>query len=263
MSPSSTGSVGDGLPPERADFMEAMVLAAGFGTRLGALTRDMPKALVPVGGVPMLDRVVGRLVAAGVDRLIINVHHHADLIVRHVEARSGYGLEVEFSHEPGNPLETGGALLHARGLFRGAEPFFLHNADILSDLPLDVLYRQHLRNAPLVTVAVMDRPSSRGLLFDDEGLCGRVDERKDLRLEVRAPRGRLRRLAFAGIHVISPEILPMITERGPFSILDLYLRLAGVGHRILPFMADDFSWTDIGKPDQLADANAWLERSLP
>jgi NDP-sugar pyrophosphorylase family protein len=243
--------------------MEAMILAAGLGTRLGDLTRDTPKALMPVAGVPILDRVVSRLQAAGVDRLIINTHHHSEKIRRHVAARGGYGVEVRISEEPQQPLDTGGALLHARTLFRAAEPFFLHNADILTDLPLDAMWMQHQERQPLATLAVMTRESSRGLLFDDHGLLGRLDEDKGVHIQVRAEVGRVRRLAFGGIHVISPQLLDLLEERGTFSILEPYLRLAGYGFRILPFAADPYNWIDIGKPEQLRQASAWLERSLP
>jgi NDP-sugar pyrophosphorylase family protein len=240
-----------------------MILAAGFGTRLGELTRDRPKALIPVGGVPVLDRVVGRLAEAGVDRLIINLHHHAELIERHVEERGGYGMEVVFSREVEQPLETGGALLHARSLFRHDGPFLLHNADVVTDLPLEDVLRQHRESNPLATVVVMRRESSRALLFDDRGLLGRVDDDRQIRLELRPPTGSVLRLGFSGIHVVSPAIFPLIEERGVFSILEPYLRLSGLGYRIDPFHADEYRWIDIGRPDQLREASAWLERSLP
>lgn len=243
--------------------MEAMLLAAGLGTRLGEMTRTTPKPLIPVGGVPMLERIARRLVAAGVDRFVINTHHLADQIVEFVRARDGFGAEVVFSHEAVTPLETGGALRQAADLFHRRAPFFLHNADILADIPLDSVYSEHIRESPLATLVVMHRETSRYLLFDDHGLAGRVDEGKGIRILVREQRGRIRQLAFAGIHVISPEFLDLLTEDGVFSILDPYLRLAADGHRFAPFVADGYQWLDIGKPDQLAAAEQALERSLP
>lgn len=234
-----------------------MILAAGLGTRLGPLTKDTPKALIPIAGVPMLERVARRLITAGADRLIINTHHHARQIEDYVRARDGFGVEVAFSPERDHPLETGGALRLAAPLFRGDEPFFLHNADILSDVPLERMYERH---QSLATLAVMHRESSRQLLFDDGGLLGREDRKKDLRVEARESIGEIRRLAFGGIHVISPDFLSRIEETGVFSILDPYLRLAGAGARIDPFIADGYRWLDIGKPDQLAEAEDWLER---
>jgi NDP-sugar pyrophosphorylase family protein len=146
-------------------------------------------------------------------------------------------------------------LAAAAPLFRRDAPFFLHNADILTDLPLAEMYAAHAAAGdPLATLATMERPSSRHLLFDDRGLFGRVDTGKDLEIRVRDAEGPVRRLAFAGVHVISPRIFERITERGVFSILDPYLRLAGEGERILPFAVDGSLWLDIGKPEQLAEA---------
>ncbi|MEX2572473.1 MAG: sugar phosphate nucleotidyltransferase [Gemmatimonadota bacterium] len=243
--------------------MEALLLAAGLGTRLGELTRETPKALVTVAGVPMLERVARRLVSAGVDRIVINTHHHADQIVDYARSRGGFGAEVVFSHEVEAPLETGGALKHAADLFRADGPIIVHNVDILTTLPLPAMVAEHERSSALVTLAVMQRDTERYLLFDDQGLLGRVDERKNLDLRSRTAVGKVRALAFAGVHVIRPELLTLLNETGVFSILDPYLRLAGAGERILPFDAGGHEWIDIGKPERLAEANQMMERDLP
>lgn len=243
--------------------MDAVILAAGLGTRLRPYTDATPKALIPVGGVPMLERVAERLLRAGVDRLIVNLHHLADQIREFVASRDGFGVEVLFSEEPERPLETGGALRQASQLLRGDRPFFVHNSDILSDIPLEEMYGTHLRSGALATLATMVRSSTRQLLFDDLGLLGRTDERRDLRLEVREPRGTVRELAFAGVHVVEPRFLGLLTEHGAFSILQPYLRLSAAGESIQPYRVDGSHWMDIGKPEQLRAAEAWLERSLP
>jgi len=235
--------------------MDAMILAAGLGTRLRPLTDHTPKALLDVGGLPILERVGRRLIAAGADRLVINTAHMAEQIEAFVRSRDGFGVEAVFSREKPGPLETGGALLAARAHFRGDAPFFLHNADILSDIPLGGLYAAYrAAGDPLATVAVLDRPTTRRLLFDDLGLLGRVDEVKGLDLRVRPAAGEVRALPFAGIHVVSPRIFGLLTERGAFSILDPYLRLAAAGERILPFRVDGYTWIDIGRPEQLEQA---------
>ena len=231
-----------------------MLLAAGLGTRLRPLTDRLPKALIEVGGVAILERVARTLIAAGADRLVINVHHFADLIREYVAARDGFGVETLVSVEEAEPLETGGGLLLAAPLLRRNAPFFLHNADILTDLPLRAMYAAHLESDGLATLAVMQRPTTRYLLFDDLGLLGRADERKGLRLEARPSSGEIHPLAFAGVHVISPNIFDHLTERGAFSILDPYLRLVGEGMRIAPFRIDGHYWTDVGKPEELEEA---------
>jgi N-acetyl-alpha-D-muramate 1-phosphate uridylyltransferase len=234
-----------------------MLLAAGLGTRLRPLTDHTPKALIEVNGVPVLERVALRLIEAGADRLIVNLHHLGEQIERYVAERGGWGVEVVLSREADRPLETGGGLLHARHLFRGDAPFFLHNADILTDIDLGALYDAHrARPDALATLSVMERPTTRRLLFDERGLCGRTDESKELELRAREPVGGVQRLAFGGVHVIDPRIFDLLTERGAFSILDPYLRLAGEGEAVLPYRVDGARWLDIGKPEQLERARA-------
>jgi NDP-sugar pyrophosphorylase family protein len=235
-----------------------MILAAGLGTRLKPLTDHTPKALLEIGGVPILEHVARRLIAVGADRLVINLHHFGDRIRAFVEGQQGFGVEVAFSEEPEGALETGGGVLRAANLFRGDAPFFLHNSDVLTDLPLGEMYLAHERATPLATVAVMSRVSSRYLLFDAEGLFGRVDERKGQRIEARASVGEELRLGFAGVHVIAPDFPRLLTERGAFSILDPYLRLVGEGATILPFRIDGSRWIDIGKPEQLEEARRYF-----
>lgn len=232
-----------------------MLLAAGLGTRLRPLTDRIPKALVPVGGVPILERVARRVIAAGADRLVVNTHYLAEQIEAYVAERAGFGVEAVCSREPGDaPLETGGGLVVAEPLFRKDAPFFLHNADILTDLPLREMYEAHVASGALATTAVMERPTARHLLFDEAGLLGRTDEKNGLDLRVRPARGPLTKLAFAGVHVVSPALFARITERGAFSILDPYLRLAGEGETIRPFRVDGCTWLDIGRPEQLEEA---------
>ena len=239
--------------------MDAMILAAGVGSRLGELTREQPKALVQVGGVPVLEHVARRLIGAGADRLIINVHHFAEQIIGFVQERNGFGVAVQFSHEAEVPLETGGGLLQATPLFRRDAPFFLHNVDVLSDLDLNRLYARHSELRALATLAVQQRESTRYLLFDDHGLCGRLDRRRVGTAELHATANDVRPYAFAGVHVISPQLLERIRERGRFSIIDVYLRLAGEGERIAAFDIGRARWLEIGTPERLAEARRHYE----
>lgn len=237
--------------------MDALILAAGLGTRLRPLTDHTPKALIEVGGVPMIERVARRLIEAGARRLIVNTAHLAEKIEAYVRAREGFGVEAVFSREDPGPLETGGALLAARPHFRGDAPFFVHNADVLTDLPLGALYAAHAEAGdPLAVLAVAERPTERRLLFDGRGLLGRVDRVKEVEIRARAAEGPVRALPFAGVHVVSPRIFGLMTETGAFSILEPYLRLAAAGERILPFAVDGSRWIDIGRPEQLEAARA-------
>jgi NDP-sugar pyrophosphorylase family protein len=239
--------------------MDAMILAAGMGSRLQAVTGDTPKALVEVGGVTMLERVARRLIDAGADRLIINISHHANQIESFVQQRDGFGVEVLLSREEPAPLETGGGLKHAASLFRRNAPFFLHNADVICNLDLRDMYGTHNATRALATLAVNHRKATRYLLFDGTGLCGRYDTRRGHGAEVHTDCESITQLAFAGVHVISPAFLDMMTETGTFSIIDTYLRLAGRGEAIISYDIGAAMWMDIGTPERLEAARAWAE----
>jgi NDP-sugar pyrophosphorylase family protein len=228
-----------------------MILAAGLGTRLRPLTYETPKALVEVAGVPVLDRVVARVLELGVDRLVVNVSPHADRIRRHIEERGGWGVEVLVSEEPDGPLETGGGILAAAHLFRRNGPILVHNADILTDLDLSGLVRSHDDGA-LATLAVRPAESDRYLLFDDVGLMGFAYDGEERR--VRPPSGAERRYDFLGVQIISPRLLELFEETGKFSIFTPYMRLTRAGERILPYDSGVARWTDIGTHEELARA---------
>jgi NDP-sugar pyrophosphorylase family protein len=233
--------------------LDGLILAAGLGTRLGEVGKTTPKALIEVGGRTMLEHVARRLVAAGAGRLVVNAHHHADRIEEWI-AGHDLGVEVLVSPEPERPLETGGGLLQASRLFRPGSDVVLHNVDVLSDADLSALRRAHRESKALVTVAVSDRETPRRLVFDEVGLVGRVDDARGLRFEARPPRGRTREWAFTGIHLVSPDLPGLVTERGVFPILDTYLRLAAEGARILPHSIGRAAWYEVGTPERLAAA---------
>jgi NDP-sugar pyrophosphorylase family protein len=235
-----------------------MIFAAGLGTRLGAIGARTPKALIEVAGQTMLERTSRRLAAAGADRIVVNVHHQADRIERFLREHD-CGVEILLSREPQRPLETGGGLWHARELFRRDGPILLHNVDVITDADLGALLAAHRESGALATLAVNARETQRYLLFDDAGLFGREDRRHGLRLESRPPRGAVHTLAFAGVHVASPELLDRISERGVFPIMDSYLRLAAEGHTIAPWLLAGGLWLEIGNLERLEVARAVLE----
>jgi len=233
--------------------VDAMILAAGLGTRLRPLTYEVPKALVEVAGIPVLDRVAARVVAVGADRIVVNVSPHADMIRRHIESRVGWGVEVLVSDEVEGPLETGGGILAAAALFRRNGPILLHNADILTNLDLNALIRAHDPSA-LATLAVRPAESDRYLLFDEEGLIGFAYGGEERR--VREPRGRERKLDFLGVQIVSPRLLDLFEEVGKFSIFTPYMRLTRAGERIVAHEVSDIRWTDIGTHEELDRAHA-------
>jgi NDP-sugar pyrophosphorylase family protein len=229
-----------------------MILAAGVGERLRPLTLCTPKALVEVGGRPLLLHVIRRLQAAGVTEIVVNLFHLADRIVEFLASQENLGLRIEFSREA-ELLDTGGGLKRAAWFFDDGRPFFLHNADVLSEIDLSALHRFHRESGALATLAVQSRPSVRRLLFDAEGrLCGR--ESPEGVEWARRPAGGIQRLGFTGIHVIEPAIFSRVTEGGAFPIVQSYLRLAREGERIAAFRADGSYWQDIGSAEKLEAA---------
>ena len=245
--------------------MKAMVLAAGLGTRLRPLTDSCPKALVEIDGRTLLEITLIRLRDFGVSEAIVNVHHFADMIVDYLSAKQSFGMRIEISRE-GVLLDTGGGLKKAAWFFLEdgvEEPFLLHNVDVLSNIDLRSMVQFHRENQALATLAVQERESSRYLLFDQQGqLCGRRFESEQL-TELARGVEPLRLLAFCGIHVISPQLLKLMTEEeGPFSIIDTYLRLAARQEKIVGFRADESYWRDLGTADSLQQAAQDLQCGL-
>ena len=244
--------------------MRAMILAAGLGTRLRPLTDDRPKALVEINRRTLLEIALLRLHSVGVNDVIINVHHHADMVVDFLKKNDDFGMRIEISRED-VLLDTGGGIKKAGHFFladsRPDEPFIVHNVDVLSTIDLRRMVKFHIENQPLATLAVQDRKTSRYLLFDEQlRLCGRQagDERPEL---VRnCP--QVLPLAFAGIHVISPRLLTMMIEDGAFSVVTTYLRLAAQEKKILAFRADEYYWRDLGKPENLAQAAEDIKKNV-
>lgn len=238
--------------------MDAMILAAGYGSRLRPLTDHTPKPLIEVAGRTALEHIAERLIAAGADRIIVNVHHLAEQIERFAADRWSMNAELLLSHEVAEPLGTGGGILHAAPLFRRDAPFFVHVGDVVADVPLDEMYDAHCAHRRRVTLAVHERNSARCLLFDDDGLYGRDNRNEGWTRTIREPHGSSRRWSFAGIHVLSPEMLDLFVEEPPFDIIDAYLRLAAEGHAIGAFDVTEGRWLEIGNADRLEQARRIL-----
>ena len=243
--------------------MKAMIFAAGLGTRLKPLTDTMPKALVPVCGQPLLYHVLTKLVAAGYDDIIVNVHHFPDQIIDYLCVHD-FGVRITVSDERDFLRETGGGIKHVRPLL--TEPFLVHNVDIISNLDLKWLREQHREDA-VATVVVSERETQRYLLFDEEGrLKGWTNVKTG---EVRSPYpdiapSRLRKLAFAGIHLMSPAIFDAFDKLGfgdRFSIMDFYIQ-ACADYPVYAAVPSSFKMVDVGKKETLSEAERVCETIL-
>lgn len=258
---------------------KAMILAAGLGTRLGPETADRPKILTDIGGITLLEWITRKLVGNGFSDIIINIHHHADMIEKNapsIAARAG--ASFTFSDERERLLDTGGGLYHARHFF-GEEPFVLYNGDIVTDINIASLYRVNLESGAVATLALRQRDASRVFLTSPGGvLAGWLNRNGHERIMVKgwklmsdsgsdqggmsegdaagndaiSPSGRscrLRETPFTAISVINPQIFRFMKE-GVYSMRDVYLEAAASG---LVNSYDDGGgfWIDIGTPESL------------
>ncbi|MDR1602390.1 MAG: nucleotidyltransferase family protein [Tannerella sp.] len=245
--------------------MKAMILAAGLGSRLKPITDNMPKALVCVGGRPMLEHAILRLKAAGFSRIVVNVHHFGRQIVDFLAANNDFGLKIDISDESDYLFDTGGGIKRARVFLDGAEPFLVCNVDVFSSVDLKALYNAHAASGDtLATLLVSRRPSSRQILFDgDNRLCGWRNRDTGAVKSFYPGFDPSKHLesAFGGVHVISPSIFRMMEEwTGKFSIIDFYLSVAPV-MRILACPANDgVEIIDAGSHETLHDAEMWLKK---
>ena len=241
--------------------MKAMIFAAGLGTRLKPFTDHMPKALVPVGGTPMLEHVILKLKSAGVNEIVINVHHFAQQIIDFLKTKENFGIKIWISDETKELLDTGGGIKKAAPHFD--EPFMVHNADILSNVDLKVMYDYHVTSGNDATVLVSPRKTVRYLLFDKENqLQGWVN--KDT-LQTK-PEGFVyqpevqKEYAFGGIHIISPSLFEYMEGwTGKFSIIDFYLQTCHKA-KIGGYVKDGLQLIDIGKLDTLAKAEDFIRQ---
>lgn len=260
---------------------QAMIFAAGLGTRLKPITDRMPKALVPVGGQPLLWHVIQKLRAAGFERIVINVHHFADQIIDYIEANQNFGLDIRISDERVALLDTGGGIKHALPLFDPSMPILIHNVDILSNVDLAALYQAMLDSQADALLLVSQRQTKRYLLFaDDDRLCGWTNIETG---EVKGPLSTihhppftihhplftihhplstihhpLKQLAFSGIHVLSPSTFSLFEQMPDrFSIIDFYLQYASQCF-FKGKAQENLRLLDVGKLDSLEQAEEFL-----
>jgi NDP-sugar pyrophosphorylase family protein len=248
---------------EEEPVRQAMIFAAGLGTRLKPLTDTMPKALVRIGGEPLIKHVILRLKEAGFQRIVVNVHHFAQQIIDYLEENEHFGLDIRISDETEQLLETGGGIKKARDLFDPHSPVLIHNVDILSNVDLKAFYDHACSSGAEATLLVSERQTKRYLLFDDKyRLVGWTNKETG---EVKSPHNwvkdelqSLQMLAFSGIHVFSPALFPMMDQwPDRFPIIDFYLKACAT-HPLSGYVADNLRMIDVGKLDSLQQAEEFL-----
>jgi NDP-sugar pyrophosphorylase family protein len=240
---------------EKSKFMQAMLFAAGLGTRLQPLTNNKPKALVEINGKTLLQRSLESLKVQGISDVVINVHHFADQVIDFLNRHKHFAMNIQISDESDGLLDTGGGILKAKPLFKADEPILILNVDVLTNLSFRELLRFHQREKALASLVVRNRETSRYLLFDDKQQLTGWQNRKTGANKISRPVefGQSTPYAFSGIQIIQAELLNLIREQGKFSIIDLYLRLAKT-ETIKAFVDEKSVWMDLGKYEQIGEA---------
>ncbi len=237
--------------------MQAFILAAGLGTRLRPLTNHLPKAMVKVQGHTLLEIAINNLIRQGASRIVINVHHFADVICQYLQSQH-WSVPIFVSDERELLLDTGGGLKKAGPFFSTDEPILIHNVDVLSHLDFSQLTTKHIDSMSDATLVVSQRETSRYLLFDKFGqLIGWENKQTEDVNWVHAPDGPYQELAFDGIAMIEPQLIELLPPpSSPYSIIPSYLDIAK-NHRINYFELDPKDWLDVGKPQTLSKAQQW------
>jgi len=225
--------------------MKAMILAAGFGTRLRPLTEMKPKALMPVANKPILARNIEYLISHGITEIIVNAHHHSQQVVDYLKDGASFGLNIEVKVEQ-EILGTGGGIKNTED-FWDKEPFFVINSDILTDINLDTVYGFHQTSGALVTLVLHDCEPFNQIQIDDRWNITDI------------AKGNLPgRLAFTGIHVIHPDVLSHISQGAFSDIIECYRGLIRLGKPVRACLVRGHYWRDIGSIESYLEANREL-----
>lgn len=234
---------------------QAMIFAAGLGTRFKPWTDHHPKALAIVNGKPLLQRNIEYLQANGISDVIVNVHHFADELENTIRQNKGWGSHITISDERDMLLDTGGGLLKAKELFPKGKKFVTCNADILTDLDIGKLISFHEEHQALISFGVTKRKTSRCLLFDETNrLCGwrnsTTGEEKIVRSsDVLTP------MAYSCVAVFEYDVFDLIPFTGKFSLIDVYLELAS-DHVIMGYDHTGDKWVDVGRVESVSVAES-------
>ena len=243
----------------------AMILAAGLGTRLKALTQDKPKALVGLNGKPLLQHCIERLIDNGFHHIVINVHHFGEQIIDFVGSHH-FDAEIQISDERNQLMDTGGGIVKASPLFAKSKAVLVHNVDIISDVNLYEMSLQFLASDDDAWLLTQDRETNRKLLFDSENrLIGWTNKAEQQYKWVNEPKSGVstgstalsfNEMAFSGLHFFRSDLFAEF-EVKPQSVIDLYLHLAKT-KRIISNPIQPSFWFDLGKPEQLLAAERHL-----
>jgi len=238
--------------------MKAMLFAAGLGTRLQTITAHRPKALVAINGQSLLEINIKYLQSFQIFDVVVNVHHYADQIIDLLEKNNGFGSRITISDERDQLLETGGGLKKASIHLENEPAYLVMNVDVITDINISNLWNTHVHSGATATLAVMQRSSSRQLLFNDQmELCGWEHKEKD-QTKIAKTATNYIPFAFSGIQITSNKIFENSALDGKFSMIDLYLEQAAK-KLIKGYDHSNGVFLDVGKPEAIAKAESLLK----
>jgi NDP-sugar pyrophosphorylase family protein len=226
--------------------MKAMILAAGFGTRLRPLTNVVPKPLLPVAGMPLIVWNLLLLKRHRFQDIIINLHHLGPMIEHALGDGTRFGLNLHYSHEA-VILGTGGGIKQVEGFFSG-EPFLVLNGDTLFELDLDAFIAFHRERDAAATLVVRPDPDAERWGLVEIGSNRRVVSITGRGVPADGP---LEPRMFAGIHILHPRLLRAVPQGKESSIIDAYVRGLHEGEQILGYDLTGY-WSDVGTPERYA-----------
>ncbi len=230
----------------------AFVFAAGLGTRLYPLTANRPKAMVCYRQKPLLEHVLTKIMEAGIEDVVINVHHFPDQIVDFIRTHH-FPLNIRVSDERAYLRDTAGGLRFAAHLVEDSDLLVLYNVDILSDIDLKQMMESHLNTNADVTLAVRERKTSRYLMFDRMSmrLCGWKNVKSGEIIQT-VPSEHLLDLAFSGIHVMNTRVVSLIPTVEKSSLTPFYVSKAP-DLDIRGFLHQKDEWMDVGKYEEFSN----------
>jgi NDP-sugar pyrophosphorylase family protein len=240
--------------------MNAMILAAGLGTRLKPLTENRPKALIRINDKTLLELAIKKLLKHGFENIIVNIHHFPEMIYTYLQENKNFEANVIISDERKLLLDTGGAIKVIKRHINNDFPILVYNVNIITDLDLNKLYDYHSDSDNLATLAVRKRKTNRYLLLDhDNILCGWTNKQTREERIVRDHTKDLTEFAFSGIHVVNPAIFNVMPTEKKFPIIELYLKLAP-NFLIKGYNHSETEWIDVGKLGNIETAVQLLKK---
>ena len=227
--------------------MKAIVLAGGKGNRLAPFTTILPKPLMPIGEMPILEVLLRQMKRAGIDEVVLAVGHLAGLLETFFQDGSQWGLKISYSFED-EPLGTAGPLAQVDGL---EDTFLVTNGDVLTTLDLRELVRYHKEKGGILTIAVQRRPVSIDL--------GVVEWNGEHVIQAYIEKPTFEYRASMGMYVFEPEVIKYIPRGQRMDFPNLVLKLLAAGEKVVGYQYDGY-WKDLGRADDYEQAGEEFEK---